>query len=243
MLVAIHAGIPNQAHGNSSGIAVGNSGGKDINRRLVRFGHCRGTHIRLQTSVRYVERFDDNLEISLHVFGILQARTRQSRIQRDVSVNVNSTQRCPRACPAPSENSAHFCSAYTHGDHGAAVRVRVPCLLVHLQRSLRRDHANERWHLGRQVVDLVRVLAGTVFAAQQRVVGERLILQHLDALAAARLILRCLGHRVQLRYLVLKTAVDQYSRKTQITIAMWWFLVRLCAPLFVRLFVLYHLAQ
>lgn len=196
MLVAIHAGIPNQAHGNSSGIAVGNSGGKDINRRLVRFGHCRGTHIRLQTSVRYVERFDDNLEISLHVFGILQARTRQSRIQRDVSVvKLNST---------VSAGLSLFCSAYTHGDHGATVRVRVPCLLVHLQRSLRRDHANEGWHLGRQVVDLVRVLAGTVFAAQQRVVGERLILQHLDALAAARLILRCLGHRVQLRYLVLQ---------------------------------------
>lgn len=92
---------------------------------------------------------------------------------------------------------------YTHGDHGAAVRVRVPRLLVELQRALRRDHPDERRHLRRQVIDLVRVLAGAVFAAQQRIVGERLVLLHLDALAAARLILRRLGHRVELRGLVL----------------------------------------
>lgn len=30
-----------------------------------------GTHIRLPTSVRYVERFDDDFKIVLHVFGIL----------------------------------------------------------------------------------------------------------------------------------------------------------------------------
>lgn len=53
------------------------------------------------------------------------------------------------------------------------------------------------------MVDLVRVLAGAVFATQQRVIGERFILEHFDALAAARFVFRRLRHRIQLRGLVL----------------------------------------
>lgn len=53
------------------------------------------------------------------------------------------------------------------------------------------------------MVDLVRVLAGAVFAAQQRMIGERFILEHFDAFAAARFVFRCFRHRIQLSGLVL----------------------------------------
>lgn len=59
------------------------------------------------------------------------------------------------------------------------------------------------------MVDFVRVLARTVFAAQQRMIGKRLILHHLDALSAARLVFRRLGHRIQLCHLVLERRREQ----------------------------------
>lgn len=64
----------------------------------------------------------------------------------------------------------------THRDDGAAVRVRIPGLLVNFQGAFRCDHPNEGRHFRRQMVDLVGVLACTVFAAQQRMIFERFIL-------------------------------------------------------------------
>lgn len=61
------------------------------------------------------------------------------------------------------------------------------------------------------MVDFVRILARTVFAAQQRMIGEGLVRDHLDAFAASRLILRRLGHRVQLCHLVLKTKKNKQT--------------------------------
>lgn len=52
----------------------------------------------------------------------------------------------------------------THGKDCAAVGVGVPGFLVDLQRPLGRQQADEGRHLGGQVVDLVSVLAGGIFA-------------------------------------------------------------------------------
>lgn len=103
-----------------------------------------------------------------------------------------------------------FLFVATHGNNGPTVRIGIPRLFVDLQRTLGRHQPDECRNFGGQMVDFVRVLARTVFPAQQRMVGERLILDHLDALAAARLVLRRLSHGVQLRHLVLNKINIKY---------------------------------
>lgn len=95
----------------------------------------------------------------------------------------------------------------SYRDDGLAVGISVPCLLVYFERPFGHEEPYKGRHFAGEVVYFVGVLAGRVLAAEQRVVGERLVLQHLDALAAARVLLRRLSHAEQLRHLVLQTKI------------------------------------
>lgn len=103
---------------------------------------------------------------------------------------------------------------YGYRNDSFAVRVRVPCLLVDLQTALGRQESYERRHFGREMVYLVCVLAGIVFAAEQRVIVERFVLQHLDTFTAARVILGGLSNTVQLGHLILDTQIHAYVTHT-----------------------------
>lgn len=82
----------------------------------------------------------------------------------------------------------------TYSDDSLAIGIRIPRLFVNLQAAFGRHQADERRHFAGKMVDLVRVLAGLVLAAQQRVIGEGLILQHFDTFTAAGVILGCFSN-------------------------------------------------